>query len=273
MPVEDLIRYFNAADHATDSLLYPRGNVVEAWHCGLRLGSLFEPVVALPDEAVVGHRAVLLAVNSEGYPITSASTYTLCKTKHDIVHFDRLCRTLHALNFLAQKSSTGGWLQVAVHPRHLLAVPNQHGLVYEAILKRCGLAPEDIVLELDAHGIDVDGRFAHALANYRQRGYQLALEVTDTAQLPKAIALEPDILRHPVSLTTGAPPQSVRRHALQCHEINDDSAWLAAQRIGIELASGRRFGPPAATCLPTHKTALSPYNSPTANGVLHENRQ
>ena len=66
-----------------------------------------------------------------------------------MVHFDRLCRTLHALNFLAQQRSTGGFLQVPVHPRHR-AVPNQHSLVYEAaILKRCGLAPEDIVLELD----------------------------------------------------------------------------------------------------------------------------
>jgi hypothetical protein len=66
-----------------------------------------------------------------------------CESAGSVMHFDRLCRTLHALNFLAQRQHAGGYLQLAVHPRHLLAVPSQHGLVYEAILKRCGLAPED----------------------------------------------------------------------------------------------------------------------------------
>jgi cysteine synthase A len=64
----------------------------------------------------------------------------------------------------------------AVHPRHLQAVQSQHGLVYEAILKRCGLAPADIVLEINARQAGHQPQLlAEALNNYRQRGYRLAL--------------------------------------------------------------------------------------------------
>ena len=146
MPVEDLIRYFNAADRDGDSLLYPRDGRVEAWHAGIRLISRFEPIVDLRSERIVGHRASLHGLREGGEEISGEAVYALCEQASSVIYLDRLCRTLHALNFLAQQRTTGGFLQVQVHPRHLLAVPSQHGLVYEAILKRCGLSPEDIVL-------------------------------------------------------------------------------------------------------------------------------
>ena len=46
MPLTDLVRYFNAADNAEDSMLYLDGERAAAWHRGLRLGSLFQPIVS-----------------------------------------------------------------------------------------------------------------------------------------------------------------------------------------------------------------------------------
>ena len=140
MPLTDLVRYFNAADSAEDSMLYLDGERAAAWHKGLRLGSLFQPIVDLRQERVVGHQATLSARREDGSPVSSEEAYALCETAESVIHFDRLSRTLHALNFLAQQRHAGGYLQLAVHPRHLQAVQSQHGLVYEAILKRCGLA-------------------------------------------------------------------------------------------------------------------------------------
>ena len=175
MPLTDLIRYFNVADTAGESTLYPDGKRAAAWHRGLRLSSLFQPIVDLRQERVVGHQAVLLVRREDGTTASAAEAYAACETSESVVHFDRLCRTLHALNFLAQKQYAGGYLQLSVHPRHLLAVQNQHGLVYEAILKRCGLAQEDIVLHIDISAIGGQARLVNALASYRQRGYRLAL--------------------------------------------------------------------------------------------------
>src|SRR5574343_1570615 len=198
MPVAELIRYFNAADHGTDSQLYPQGERVEAWHGGLRLASLFQPIVDLRSERVVGHQALLAARRDDGESVSSEAAYALCESEQAVVHFDRLRRTLHALNFLAQRRSTGGYLQLPVHPRHLQAVQNQHGLVYEAILKRCGLAPQDIVLQIDTALADGHGRLDEALGNYRQRGYRLAL-AGQGANWPEAsaLALAPDIIQLP----------------------------------------------------------------------------
>lgn len=273
MPVEDLIRYFNAADRAGDSLLYPKGGRVEAWHRGLRLGSRFQPVVDLRRKSVVGHRASLHVEREDGTSLDAETAYAVCETEQSVIHLDRLCRTLHALNFLAQRRGTGGWLQMAVHPRHLLAVPNQHGLVYEAILKRCGLAPEDIVLELDAGNIDRHGRFAHALANYRQRGYRMALDLTDEANLPAAIELRPDLLRltrgHLASAAKAGEVGIVRQAA----HIDDGDGLRTSQDCGIELAMGELFGAPAIDCHPTHKVSINSYNPASSLGVHHENRQ
>ena len=138
MPLTDLIRYFNVADNTDESTLYLDEKRAAAWHRGLRLGSLYQPIVDLQQERIIGHQAILLARREDGTALSPAEAYAACETPESVVHFDRLCRTLHALNFLAQQQYAGGYLQLAVHPRHLLAVQNQHGLVYEAILKRCG---------------------------------------------------------------------------------------------------------------------------------------
>ena len=106
MPLTDLIRYFNVADHTEDSSLYQDGKRAAAWHLGLRLGSLFQPIVDLRDQRVVGHQAILHARREDGTVVSPAEAYALCETPESVVYFDRLCRTLHALNFLAQQQHT-----------------------------------------------------------------------------------------------------------------------------------------------------------------------
>lgn len=277
MPVEDLIRYFNAADRDGDSLLYPRDGRVEAWHAGIRLISRFEPIVDLRSERIVGHRASLHGLRESGEEISGEAVYALCEQASSVIYLDRLCRTLHALNFLAQQRTTGGFLQVQVHPRHLLAVPSQHGLVYEAILKRCGLSPEDIVLELAADAIDADGHFRQALNSYRLRGYQLALRIDSPAgTLDQALALQPELLR--VSAPWPASPalvQAAGESGIQCQLAGVDAAGALRQASldGFTQACGRQLGLPAEACQPTHKGAFKPYNPSSFHRVEHENRQ
>lgn len=266
MPLSELIRYFNAADSAGQSTLYPEGKRVAAWHDGLHLASRFQPIVDLAHERIVGHQATLAVRSEDGTPLSPETAYAHCSSPESIVHFDRLCRTLHALNFLAQQRYAGGYLQVAIHPRHLLAVQNQHGLVYEAILKRCGLAPEDIVLDIDAGATSGDNRLDTALANYRRRGYRLALHQAKTFDDDLLQRLQPAIVR----LSEIRPPDTVDRLEPLYFELSgiDNADDLAAARaLGIHLGLGRLFGEPAADCRPTHNERRVAYNSPTPTGV------
>lgn len=261
MPLTDLIRYFNVADTTGESTLYLDGKRAAAWHGGLHIGSLFQPIVDLRLERVVGHQAMLVARRQDGTAVSAEAAYAACETAESVVHFDRLCRTLHALNFLAQQQLAGGYLQLAVHPRHLLAVQNQHGLVYEAILKRCGLAPQDIVLRIDAALVDDHGRLDAALGNYRQRGYRLAL----AGQAKAELALAPDIVQLP-----GLPADRPRLPAgrlLELTGVDSGQIYEHASAAGIDLAQGALFGSPQPDCRPTHDKRGVAYNAASLSGA------
>lgn len=266
MPLTDLVRYFNAADQAAGGTLYLEEGRAAAWHRGLRLGSLFSPIVDLHSERIVGHLASLQARREDGSPVTAAEAYGECETDEAIVHFDRLCRTLHALNFLAQQAHAGGYLQLPVHSRHLAAVPSQHGLVYEAILKRCGLAPEDIVLEIDAPQPGCLPALTHALRSYRQRGYRLAFAAGD--DVDSLVDFSPAILKLPVTAAPGRVRQARAAGLLvQIEGIASATAYAAARAAGNDLASGCLFGAPQRRCQATHDNRRVTYNSPSPFGV------
>ena len=142
-------------------------------------------------------------------------------------------------------------------------MPNQHGLVYEAILKRCGLAPEDIVLELDAD--EIDTLPGAALASYRQRGYRLALRLGDSPlALPAALAFKPDM----VILALADRGMVAAAHATGAAVVLADVAhgedYRNARQDEVDLAYGPLLGEPAPLCRPTHKVARNPYNSATS---------
>lgn len=259
MPLTDLIRYFNVADNTGESTLYPDGTRAAAWHSGLRLSSLFQPVVDLQRHSVVGHHAVLQARREDGSAVGAADAYDTCKTPEAIVHFDRLCRTLHALNFLAQRKHAGGYLQLAIHPRHLLAVQNQHGLVYEAILKRCGLAPDDIVLQIDAAIVGHHPRLAEALANYRQRGYRLAL--AGAIAEADLLALKPDILQiTPDGRENLLEPAHLAGIRIELTGVDTAEQAEAARAAGFDLGQGALFGAAQVDCVATHGKRRVAYN-------------
>lgn len=246
MPLTDLIRYFNSTDPAGDSTLYCDGEAAAAWHDGLHLRSLFQPIVDLARRQVVGHQAWLAASRQDGSAVPAEEAYAACRNAGSVVHFDRLCRTLHALNFLAQRRHAGGYLQLAVHPRHLLAVPSKHGLVFEAVLKRCGLAPEDLVLELATGRILDDQRLADTVHNYRQRGYRIALAGNEAH--PELFA--PDIIKQPLEQYRHLPGPA----RLHIEGIASDEDVRRARQLGAGLGQGSWFGEARPLCVSTHST-------------------
>ncbi|MBS1160913.1 MAG: hypothetical protein H6R15_3332 [Proteobacteria bacterium] len=246
MPLTDLIRYFNSTDTAGDSTLYGDGAGAAAWHDGLRLRSLFQPIVDIESGQVVGHQAFLAASRDDGAAITAEEAYAACQTAEAVVQFDRLCRTLHALNFLAQRRHAGGYLQLSVHPRHLLAVPARHGLVFEAVLKRCGLAPDDLVLELASGPLLDDQRLADAVNNYRARGYRIAL--TGDGEHPELFAV--DIIKRPLGALSEIGQDCPAK--IHVSDISQAGEFAQARQLGARLGQGRLFGEARAACVSTH---------------------
>lgn len=209
MPIHELLDYFNREQVrqygervALRDALSMEGDQVVADYAGLKLGTLFQPMVALASDQQGGHEA-LLSVTGRVGRLTPSSLFMLASSAEDIIYLDRLCRTLHALNFLLQPS-VGGLLSLNVHPRHLASVRREHGLAFERILRECGLEPSRVMLEIQQGWRDGDEDLARAVDSYRDCGYRIALDrvtappATDFwgARPPDLIKLHPDLNDH-----------------------------------------------------------------------------
>lgn len=209
MPLTDLVRHLNARSQAAGRgapLLAEEGRVF-ALFAGWRLESHFLPIVETATGNLHGHAAALRVrlppFDAGGGPaLDPDGLFVLARDDADLIYLDRLIRTLHALNYLLRP--VRGNLLLKVHPRHVLAVPDNHGLAFEEILRPCGLVPEQITLELDFRGVAATERLEAAVASYRTRGYGIAVNSRLLSPDPGRVArLGPDIVRLDVSTGAG----------------------------------------------------------------------
>jgi EAL domain-containing protein (putative c-di-GMP-specific phosphodiesterase class I) len=170
-----------------------RGIVVKA--LGLELTSVFQPIFAANAQTIIGAEGLLRA-SIRRKAISPEEVFKSAARGECLVAFDRLCRSLHLMNHLAGPHKT---LFLNVHPELLIAVEKQHGEAFERILQDQGLKPSDVVLEIlesaipDAQEADL----SRAVANYRQRGYRIAIDDygQKNANLCRLLSLSPDIVK------------------------------------------------------------------------------
>ncbi|UXY16171.1 EAL domain-containing protein [Chitiniphilus purpureus] len=150
-----------------------QGAVTEA--LGMRLASAFQPIYHPDGHAVLGEEALLRA-DLRRKPLAPQAAFAAARASQLLVPFDRLCRTLHLINF-ATYARPGRSLFLNVHPELLPAV-ERHGAYFERILGSQGFQPADVVLELsESDGVAAEPQaIARAVANFRARGYRIALD-------------------------------------------------------------------------------------------------
>ncbi len=216
MPLSDLIRTLNLPSgslpgHFTQSGLDQPFVAVDGrvflHYANIRLESHYLPIVEAKTGKTHGHAASLQAFGlSSRQPIAAEAVFVLPTDDAEFVYLDLLVRTLHALNYLTRP--TRGNLLLQVHARHVMSVPADHGLAFEEILRPCGLFPEQITLEIDIEGVDDTPHLIKAVANYRSRGYGIAISHFGRRQLDFGILreLRPDIVKLDSLLLSSARP-------------------------------------------------------------------
>ena len=201
VPLTELVHYFNKRNRLArgatgeDEFGIVDGRV-QARFRGRVLGTLFQPVVERSG-LVLGHEAYLRVLEGEGLGLPAHAVFLDARDDEELVHLDRVARTLHALNFLLEREQQGGWLSLNVHPQLIRAVRDHHGHVFETVLSRCGLTPERIVLELTDDGFESLPRLAGAIEAYRERGYRVAIDNfgRHSSDLERLQTLAPDIVK------------------------------------------------------------------------------
>ncbi|MFH0343057.1 MAG: EAL domain-containing protein [Chromatiales bacterium] len=224
---------------------------------------MFQPLVAIASSGrlVAGHQAYLRAIGANYAALPAPEVFASAREAAAIVYLDRLCRTVHMLNFLRQ-ANQDGCLFLHVHARHILAVPHDHGEYFEGLLHRCGLTPERIVIQSDPPSTgdaDERRRTQVALRNYRRRGYRLAMNVASGVHreniLEHVFEIQPDYVRlDRTCLEIGGSQASVGRAMTLIALLHESGAKVIVHRLetatevrvatdyGVDVAAGNRFG-------------------------------
>jgi len=192
VPLQQLVDYFNDRfEHEHHYNFRPfilEKGLVSGIFGPIRVSSTFLPVrQADNSEALIGHIAQLSIipydnnVHSEqsakmGNLITDVATQPT--NFQSIISLDRLCRTVHMLNYL-NHAHNGGVVFLDVDPRHILGVQQEHGAYFEKIIFKCGLATKNVVISTainSSYALN-HTQLLDGLYNYRRRGYQIALNM------------------------------------------------------------------------------------------------
>ena len=203
----------------------------------IRIDSFFAPLrQALKPTVIVGHTAqITVAPNKTRHLLHANEIETLLANNavpandfESIIHFDRLSRTVHMLNYLTL-SHLQGVLFLEVDPRHILGIKQDHGAYFQEVIAQCGLETKNIVIILA-----VNSQYAryyqeliNGLDNYRRRGYQISLNFDCFAQESEAFDLIAKISPNYVSL-------SARNMEDQVH---DDTLLEKLQQLKTRVAS------------------------------------
>lgn len=280
MPLNPLIDRFNAWIHRAYGRHIPStSNPITMLTCGeptgqseqvmakfldLQITSVFQRVVDTESHTVHGQEA-WLRVTRDRQAITPSEAFDSMTTLETLIGFDRLCRIVHALNFMAR--GTDGLLFVRVHPRLLTGVAEDHGEAYARMLRVCGLSPRQVIIEIPDEAISEQItdqiRFAEIIRNYRRRGFRVAMDglAINNDTLERFWQLWPDIVKLDGTAIVRAELDTPwRRHLVRIialiHELygievvaqgitNAQQAEIARE-CGADMLQGDYFGRPSA---------------------------
>ena len=218
------------------------------FHC--QLSSVFQPVFDLSARQVVGHAAYVRSDANDDGALSPWGVFALATEDPVLVRLDRLCRTLHALNYFGAVPQHQN-LFVGVQPRLLESIKDGHGRAFEKILDLMGVETSRVVIEIPAE-INRDVRLLkHVIVNYRSRGYAIALNHGggEEGWMTELGSLYPDFVRLGAAGLRAKPDQkplvdAIHRYGatLLVRDVETEQDMTAAVRAGADVLQGHFLG-------------------------------
>lgn len=232
---------------------------VRATFIGMQLHSVFQPIFNLDANIPFGYEALLRASDHNGNIIAPLVAFRKAEVAEKLVKFDRLCRTLHTLNYLNMGSSQD-LLFLNVHPELLVAV-NSHGKIFEQVLHQYSLQTDKVVIEINESEVSDDNLLNDAIVNYRERGYKIAIDDFGKAHsnLNRLYKFSPDYVKFDPSIIKLAEKNDRIRRILPklvdivgeldakviIEGIETENQLELARHAGVHLVQGYFLGHPA----------------------------
>lgn len=228
-----------------------RGQVVGRYY-GANITSAFQPWRAPAGGEIVAIEAYARSHSKQGDGLSPWHLFADNAVDNGLVALDRLCRTVHTINYLAVADGDRP-LVLNVDARLLDAVPERHGEFFGKILSLLGIPAANIVIEIrTVHQFDLS-RLRRILASYRKNGFAVAVNAEGTIHARSlAELLAPDIL---MLDARGYSPDDLRRQAgalvgqgprLAVKRVETAAAAEAVAAAGADWVQGFFFDQPSA---------------------------
>jgi len=220
-----------------DLLPLPRGLEISTLSDGTAVGrflrtdlsSVFQPVIESGSGRCAGHEAFVRAHGRGHLDITPWNLFSLVANDDALVALDRLCRTVHVLNF-RRVPDLPGRLFLNVHGRLLAAVREDHGHTFRHALDRLDLDldPGRIVIETP-EAANLDRKLlALVLSNYRLNGFAVAANTPGIADLESLLLMvRPDFVK--IDARQVPKPDAMRRAVALARDSGTRPVFMRVQ--------------------------------------------
>lgn len=217
-----------------------------------RVTSGFQPITRARNAERVGDHALLRVESSAGESIAPWGLFAQAGDDAALVKLDRLCRTVHVLNYFA-RARGDGLLFLNVERRLLTGVAADHGAWFEAVLALIGVPTSQVVIVMPAEAVENPVVFVRAAISYRIRGYRVMVPVRSLteADLSHVFLADPHYVALDSALALGTPSthrflEALARRGIHllARGIESPERAEAARRAGVELLQGFHLGRP-----------------------------
>lgn len=197
---------------------------------------------------VLAHEALARSFSSVGVRLSPQALFAEATGEQHLVELDRLCRTVHALNYrVCGPGQTGGKLVLNVHERLLHAVASGHGTFFREIVELIDLPPANVIIDIPLLKTSDVCWVGRVLESYRCAGFGVAIEAFSAAQAKLfAWLLRPDWLRLPAALIVAGNVAELQAFGSKVVATHVETPALHAHCLlaGVDLAQGFHYDRP-----------------------------
>jgi len=187
-------------------------------HGDVELRSAFQPIFSFAHRRVVGHEALLRALDADGRFVSPVDLFARCGSTAERDRLDQACRTLHALAF-AKTHRSAQWLFLNVDAS--LFATRQGASASDVMRKladHAKLAPQQIVVEILEAAVPDGPAFEDEVNALKSFGFLIALDDFGAghSNFDRVFRLRPHIVKMDRSVILRASRDAtVRRVATQ----------------------------------------------------------
>ncbi|WP_417531005.1 EAL domain-containing protein [Marinobacter lipolyticus] len=195
-------------------MLNQEGDSWTADYQGLTLKTALQPIYSLSHKRIIGYEALVRPFDTDNAAVLPIHLFQLPASNAENLLLDRLCRYLHIRNYTGFHDQLN-WLFLNVSPQ-VVTSGTQADSFFGQLLKKTGLPPHRIVIEIVEQPTDDADKLRETVAYYKKLGCLTAIDDFGAghSNFERIWNLSPDIVKLDRKLLTRATEDDKARHIL-----------------------------------------------------------